>query len=55
MCEELENELNEGKRIATELAAHLLAMGASKATIPVFVADEQYEITVRHIPVEEAT
>lgn len=56
MCEELnlEENLEEGKRHALALAEHMREMGAQKATIPVFIEDEEYEITVSHIPVKEA-
>jgi hypothetical protein len=52
MCEELNEELDNGGRLARELVNHMLAMGADKGTIPVFVNDERYEVTVAHIPVK---
>jgi hypothetical protein len=51
--EELNQELEHAKHLATDLAMHLVEMGASKATILVFIADEKYEVTVTHIPVVE--
>lgn len=51
MSDETDGQLEEGKRIATALAAHLIEMGAKKATIPVFIQDEKYEVVVAHVPV----
>lgn len=51
MCEELKDELNEGKDAATRVVEHLLRMGADRGTIPVIVDDEKYEVEVRHVPV----
>jgi hypothetical protein len=46
MCEELEDELNEGGRLAMQLAEHLQAMGAAKAEIPVTIDSNEFRVTV---------
>ena len=38
--------------LARALVDHFLRTGADKIIIPVLVADEKYEVTVRHVPVE---
>ncbi len=47
----LEAEMANGKRIARELAVHLRAMNAFNAQFPVSVDDENYVVTIAHIPV----
>lgn len=54
MCEELTEELYEGKHLARSLAYHLISMGAARVEMPVFVEDEEYRITVEHVPVDPA-
>jgi hypothetical protein len=53
MCEELKEKRDEGKRLARQLAEHLRTMRAAWAEIPIFIDDEEYRITVEHVPVEQ--
>ena len=52
MCDELNEKLDEGKRLATALMEHMSRMGgASEATIPVSEVDDdgrlyEWEVTV---------
>jgi hypothetical protein len=46
MCKELTDELDNGKRLAIELAQHLLGMGAGKASIPVQIDADTFLVTV---------
>ena len=48
---DLDIELEEGQMAAKRLARHLISMGADKATLSVLIADEKYEVVVRHVPV----
>jgi len=52
MDADLKEELDEGERAAHALAEHLRKMGAAKATIPVIIDDEKYEVVVTYVPVE---
>lgn len=47
MCEELEEELKQGDRIAKELCEHLERMGAGKGAIPVTLDSGCYIVEVR--------
>jgi hypothetical protein len=50
--DELRRELDEGGKAALALVEHLIRMGAGNCTIPIIVADELYEVTVQHKPVQ---
>ena len=47
MCEELEEELEEGNRIAKELCEHLERMSAANGSIPVTLDSGCYIVQVR--------
>lgn len=47
MCEELEEELEEGKKAAILLAEHLASMGAGKCTIPVEIDSGCFIVEIR--------
>jgi hypothetical protein len=49
---ELSGELDEGGKAALALVEHLIRMGAGNCTIPIIIADELYEVTVQHKPVQ---
>lgn len=49
---EISDELERGDVAARMLVEHLLCMGASSSVIPVIVADEKFEVTVRRVPVD---
>lgn len=51
MCDELDESLADGKRIATALCEHVREMGASDMEIAILIEDERYEVKVRHKPV----
>ncbi len=51
MCEQLDQEIAEGRRLAKELVEHILRMGSAGARIPILIADESYVVSVKHIPV----
>jgi hypothetical protein len=51
VCEDLKEELDHGKQLAIWLVHHLRDMGAGSATIPVYIQDEEYTVTVTHKPV----
>jgi len=46
MCDDTDNELDEGEKLAFDLAVHLTNMGAAKAAIPVELEGQQYLVTV---------
>lgn len=46
--DELNEELSEGKELATCLVNHMMTMGAGGLEIPVLVQDEKYVVTVRY-------
>ena len=53
MCDdEFTRRRMENIRLATELAQRVRDMGAAAATFPIFIEDEQYEVSVKHIPVD---
>ena len=45
--QEINTELNTGKRAANDLVNHLLAMGAGACSIPVTVDGKQFEVVVK--------
>lgn len=47
MCKELEDELENSRRAAVELAEHLERMGAEKAKIPIQTDSGCYVIEIR--------
>ena len=47
MCEELEQELAEGERLAKELAEHLERMGAANCKHPVTLDSGCYIVEIR--------
>ena len=47
MCEELEEELEEGEKAARLLAEHLESMGAGKCSIPISTDNGCYIIEIR--------
>lgn len=55
MCDELHAELESGQATARDLVQHLLRMNAASLTVPVIVADEKYEVSVKHVPVTPET
>jgi hypothetical protein len=56
MSDELNVELDEGTRIATELVAHVaLGMRAAGMKQEILFQDEVYEVTVRQLPRKEPT
>jgi len=46
MCQELTDELEQGKEAAKALAKHLEVMGADKLTRPVETDDGCYRVTI---------
>lgn len=48
MHKELDEQLTTGTRAAEACARHLMAMGASKATIPVTVDGREFTVTVEY-------
>lgn len=53
MSQELNEKLQNGRNPARQLVEHLLhEMGASSCTIPVIYNDEQYDVSIRHVPVK---
>jgi len=49
MCDDTNNELDDGEKLAYDLAVHLTNMGAAKATIPVEFEGQPYLITVERV------
>lgn len=49
MCEELNEELSEGKKLAVKLVEHLCSMGAGKAMMPVFMDGIEYLVTIETV------
>jgi hypothetical protein len=52
MCEELDEEVREGRNYAESLAWHLRAMGAGRAEFPVEVEGGQYRVVVEMVGAE---
>jgi len=50
MKEALKRELEDGERLARQLAWHLLNMNAAEATIPVEAGGREFEVIVRLKP-----
>lgn len=49
MCKELTDELDSARRLAIELAQHLLDMGAGRASIPVKIGMDEFVVTVEWV------
>lgn len=47
MCEELEEELEDGEKAARALVEHLESMGAHKASIPIETDEGCYIVEIR--------
>jgi hypothetical protein len=53
MCKELEEQLEHGSNLAKQLVEHMrYEMNADAGMIPVFLEDERYEISIKHVPVK---
>jgi hypothetical protein len=50
MCEELNDQLAEGDRLAWQLVEHLRMMGAARAEMPVSMDGKEYHVIVEQVP-----